>query len=281
VKILDMSVKAGKGGAFRFYGIGDLHLDLKTSDHDKIKQYVKQIASDKNAVAFAVGDYMDGTTPEHKFFDPDTIRGDVLDNMNQYTNYMLEMAERFLLPIVKAGVPLVLQEGNHDIRAGHKYVGFVSMLAGVLRRSTGSSEVYYAGQEALTRLKVEVGGRNQVLGVYSAHGAGGGGKPGGKINKHLDTVTHIADADIYLRGHVEEGDIRITYRAGIPRTGHASLRYRPMAHYTAAGFATRRVESVEGYAARASMPSIDDGVQWLEVLLDAHGGQAKMRRHEL
>jgi hypothetical protein len=68
-------------GTVSLYAIGDTHLDLKTSDHDRIEKYVAHIAKDPQAVAVFVGDLLDGRVPGRKHFDADAVRLDFLERL--------------------------------------------------------------------------------------------------------------------------------------------------------------------------------------------------------
>jgi hypothetical protein len=212
----------------------------------------------------------DVTLPGHKFYDASTQRRDIVAMMDRYLNAMIEEAVDLFAPILAAGRPLILAEGNHDIRMHG--VNAVQMLVTLLNeraQSQGwSGRALYAGGEALIRVRVVYDSgkkpKSNVFTVYLAHGTGGGMQPGGKVNR-ATWQAHIADADVYLRGHVEEADIRIVDRYRLPTKGDLRLLTRPVAYYTAAGWATRRRAGVVDYAGRKSLPTVDRSVEWLEI----------------
>src|SRR5690348_17495156 len=89
-------------GALSVYAIGDTHLDLKTSDHDRIAAYIAHIAKDPCSVAVFVGDLLDGRVPGRKHFDSDAVRLDFLSNLKSYVNHGLDVAEDLFKPLIKA-----------------------------------------------------------------------------------------------------------------------------------------------------------------------------------
>jgi DNA repair exonuclease SbcCD nuclease subunit len=119
-------------GTVSLYAIGDTHLDLKTSDHDRIEKYVAHIAADPQAVAVFVGDLLDGRVPGRKHFDADAVRLDFLERLKSYVNHGLEVAEGLFRPLIKAKVPLVCVSGNHD-----DYLEEIGLTAELVRRLGG------------------------------------------------------------------------------------------------------------------------------------------------
>ena len=279
---------ATNAGRWRCYGIGDPHLEKATHDRRRFRKYIRQIASDPHGLAICVGDVFDVTLPSHKFYRAGTQRADVVAQMDAYLNRMVEEAVDEFAPILEAGLPLIIAEGNHDIRL--QGVNAIQLLVGQLNskaRDEGwTGRAQYAGGEALIRVRAKLKDSDYayIYTVYLAHGAGGGSQPGGKVNR-ATWQAHIADADIFLRGHVEEADIRIVDRYGVNKKGELRLVSRPVAYYTAAGWATKRRQGVVDYPGVKSLPPVDRGVMWLDVQLPrpganriAHGG--KMRRVE-
>lgn len=271
--ILDLPVIAAKWEnrtVWPLFGIGDPHLDKASTNRERLKAYVDLIAATGNVgFAHCVGDVFDGTTPSHRFFSTSTIRPEDALAMDEYVHHMIEEAVQVFLPILVAGKPLTITEGNHDLRL--KNIGFIQLLVAALNREAAARQAagraYYLGGEALIRVRAALADqpeRNATWVVYTAHGAGGGMWPGGKVNRATQQA-HIADADIFIRGHVEEQDVRILDRYAVPRRGDVRLVMRPVCYYTCAGYATERRVGVVDYSGRASMMPVDRTIRYLEV----------------
>lgn len=256
---LGMEVKSehtGRG-AFRFYPIGDLHLDSRTTDQARIKSYISHIADDPHAVYVVVGDLVDGTTPSHRFFEPGTIRPEIVTEMGQYVRLMIEELTELFLPL--ANKPGLFIQGNHDIRKGIEWSGIVQHVA----MNVGAR---YGGDECMVRLRASRGDGStncHVWTVYAHHGAGGGMFPGGKTNRAQNTIGVLADADIYVRGHVHDSDVRIIHKYGVSKSGEVRLTKRPRAFVTAPSFSPDRTQGVNNYAGRKGYPPNDQGIMFL------------------
>lgn len=262
MKVIGIEVETeakNSSAAWRLYPIGDPHLDTEACDENRLKRYLQLIADDPCSAWILVGDVIDGTTPAHKFFESGALKADVLKNMDRYVDFMLEYSTE-VFGVLKDR-PGVVIEGNHDIRGSNRWSGFAGMLA----RKLGAN---YGSAEALIQVRAQSLGNNdsaRLWNIYAAHGDGGGMFPGGKVNRHQNTVVHIADADIYVRGHVHDSDVRIIPRYGLTQRGIPRLRKRPVAYVTAGGFNTERLLDVEGYVARKSLPPTDDGLIYLQI----------------
>ena len=277
------------GGRWRFYPIGDLHVDAAATDRDKIKRYIARIAADPNAFWVCVGDLVDGTTPSHKWFEVGAVAPDVLVNMDRYVSHAMLELENLLAPLAK--VPGVMIQGNHDIRhGGTLWSGLVWEIARRLNENHGGS-VQYGGDECMVRLHVapNTSAKNTQTGTYvyvihAFHGAGGGMYPGGKVNRYENTIGKLTDADIMVRGHVHDSDIRIIPQYTVTRgRGRARLKEKRRAFITAPAFWPARKEGLNNYASRKGYPPNDDGILILNLECPDRRGKhdGRMWREEL
>lgn len=259
-------------GRFACFAIGDLHSDSLAFREDRLKRYVRFITRYAGqAVAVCVGDYANGQTPGHKHFDTDATRPDYLTNMDSYVRHSLAHNERLLKPLSEAGIPVVFVEGNHDRMMG--WVGYTAMLAD---RVGGT----YLGGAGLVRVLSRVGAKSTGYYssvVYAHHGSKGGGSPGPKVNAMQALIT-AWDADIYIAGHVHDGDLRVIPRYGIgPRSaGGPEIKRRHIALYRAPSFLDRVPANITTYPDRKEYGTQDEGLQWLSV----HPRHGVMKRHE-
>lgn len=263
--LVDIEKITTGGGAVSIYAIGDTHLDLKTSDHGRFKQYVAHIVKDPCAVAVFVGDLLDGRVPGRKHFDADAVRLDFLGNLKSYVNHGLEIATDLFRPLIKAGVPLVCVSGNHD-----DYLEEIGLTAEFVRRLGGSAR--YLGGEGFVRVRTGtkrksgsgVDGAWYSTAIYATHGHGGGRTPGPKVNAIQRTFEWV-DADVVIAGHVHDGMIRIIPSYGIRERGTLELVKRPRVMYRAPGFVRRSIQNVVTYTGKKGFPATDEGLQWVRL----------------
>lgn len=248
-------------GAISVYAIGDTHLDLKTSDHDRIESYFKHIAKDPCAVAVFVGDLLDGRVPGRKHFDSDAVRTDFLEHLKSYVNHGLEVAEGLFKPLIKAKVPVICVSGNHD-----DYLEEIGLTAELVRRLGGSAR--YLGGEGFIRINATSAKRRDrsayTVKLYATHGYGGGRRPGAKINQ-MQHLYEWVDADVVIAGHVHDGSIRIIPSYTVQEKGNLALVTRPRVMYRAPSFVRRAIQGVVTYAGRKSFPSTDEGLQYVRL----------------
>jgi UDP-2,3-diacylglucosamine pyrophosphatase LpxH len=290
MNILDLEVQTEPVdvGRWRLYPVGDLHLDEKSTDRKRLKRYLEHIAADPYSIWVLVGDLISGTTPSHGWFTVEPVAADVLVNMDRYVAYTMLELEHTLQPLV--GRPGIVIQGNHDLRRGIQWSGLCWEIA---RRLNDKSDapVLYGGDECLVRVRAREnrskGSKSKpncwLYTVHAHHGAGGGMYPGGKINRFENTVGKLTDADILVRGHVHDSDIRIVPIYTVTRKGKARLKERQRAFVTAGSFAPARTEGVNDYASRKGYPPNDQGIMYLNIALPARhsGHDGKMWRSEL
>src|SRR6185312_4751972 len=183
----------------------------------------------KSAICLFVGDAMEGRTPGMKHFDAASVRPEFLTNLDSYIKTSLDFNQRLLSPIVKAGIPLIILEGNHD--RFQEYAGYAAMLADRCKAT-------YLGGEGFVRVTTGRKGQQYTTVIYAAHGTGGGKRPGSKVNT-MQAFTEWVDADVIVQGHVHDGDVRIIHKIGIPSKGGLGLVKRPIVLYRAPSFVER------------------------------------------
>ena len=275
---------AASGSKWRFYVIGDPHVDNVATDLPRLERYIKLISEDPHGVYVIIGDVVDGTTASHFFWDPRAVRDDVVLNQDEYIARMMLELEELFAPL--KGKPGVVMCGNHDIRkGGTKWSGISWYLAQKLGAQYGDYEclvrITARGRGAKTDTAK---GRGIVWTAYCFHGAGGGMLPGGKVNRFQRDALITADADIYCRGHVGDNFIRILPRYGVTRKGNPPrLIERPVAQLTQGGFQKSRVENRITYVNRKGYTPTDETIYYLEITnpvpgrdrSNGHGGRIR------
>lgn len=257
VMSLDVQTDGDKRGSWRLHVIGDLHLDDIATDQKRIADHIAFIASDPCSIYVVVGDLVTGSTPGHKFFDTSVIRPSVLRQMNRYVDHMVDELVELFKPLQdRSGIWF---QGNHDIRKGIDYSGIVGRVAS----ETGGR---YGGDEALVRICAPRpdGTNTQIWKLHGYHGGGTSGAfPGSKVNRFQHTVGVLVDADLHVRGHVHDSDIRIINKTSVSASGKTRLTTSPRAFITAPSYAPDRTEGVHGYAGQKGMPPLDHGCQFV------------------
>lgn len=266
--LIDIEKVTTGHGAISVYAIGDTHLDLKTSDHARLKQYIQHIIKDPHAVAIFCGDLLDGRVPGRKHFDADSVRLDFLGNLKSYVNHGLEVACHLFDPLVKANVPVCCVSGNHD-----DYMEEIGLTAEFVRRLGGSAR--YLGGEGFVRVrtgtprprrkgKEEFNDCWYTTKIYATHGYGGGRRPGAKINQ-MQHLYEWVDADVVIAGHVHDGMVRIIPSYSVKERGALELVKRPRVMYRAPGFVQRAIAGTVTYSGRGMYPTTDEGLQYVRL----------------
>lgn len=170
--------------------MADLHIGDPNSDFKLIQERIEYIKNTPNAFCILNGDLMDTAVSASV---GDTY-GAVLQPMEQ-----LKQCVKIFEPI-KDKILAVLP-GNHEHRV-YKADGLD--MTEVMCSQLGIPEKYSA-TTALVFVRFgkrseKYHGRPQLYTIYATHGAGGGRKEGGKVNRLADLAS-IVDADIYIHAH--------------------------------------------------------------------------------
>ena len=292
MNVLDVTVKTERvnSGQFRVYPIGDLHLDAAATDRSRLNTYIQKIAADPYSFWVLVGDLLDGTTPSHRWFEISAVAPDVLINMDRYIAHSMLELEHCLAPL--ATRPGVVIQGNHDLRPGGTlWSGLCWEITRRLNEVKDSAQIQYGGDECLIRLRAPEQRSGGAKGkdnhffytIHVHHGAGGGIYPGGKVNRFENTISKLTDADIMIRGHVHDSDIRIVPYYTVTRRGPVRLKEKKRVYITAPAFWPGRKEGLNNYASRKGYPPNDEGIMYLNIELPSRKGRhdGKMWRSEL
>lgn len=178
-------------GIIEIHPMADLHMGDPNSDFKLIMERIEYIKNTPNAYCILNGDLMDTATSASV---GDTY-GAVLQPMEQ-----LKQCVKIFEPI-KDKILAVLP-GNHEHRV-YKADGLD--MTEIMCAQLGIPEKYSPTTALLfVRFgKQKHGGRCGkpfLYTLYVTHGAGGGRKEGGKVNRLADLAS-ICDADCYIHGH--------------------------------------------------------------------------------
>ncbi len=174
--------------------IGDVHIGDEFSDEKLFNDVVSYILEKPNRFVILNGDLMDMA-----------LTMSVSDSYGaKYSPAkQIQKVAEILRPI-KDRILGVLG-GNHEFRT-YKYTGidvthYLSVELGIQDRFSDNSFVLFikVGRSENSRPSKT---KQQVYSIFVQHGSGGGRKNGAKLNKLNDSGGIIADADIFIMGHV-------------------------------------------------------------------------------
>lgn len=169
--------------------LADLHIGDLHSNGEKILEWLKYIEETPNCYAILNGDLMD-TAIKTSIGD---IYGSTLRPMEQ-----LQQCIKLFEPI-KSKI-LAVTGGNHEARIyRNDGLDVTQMMCNQLGLECYSPEsamifIQFGMQSGHHKFQP------MLYSIYCVHGAGGGRKEGGKINRVVD-LANIIDADIFIHSH--------------------------------------------------------------------------------
>ena len=185
--------------------MSDLHLGDTMSDYKGIMERIEYIKNTPNAYCILDGDLMDTAIA--------TSVGDTY-GANIQPMEQLKLCVKIFEPI-KDKILAVLP-GNHENRVyrsdGIDITQIMCSQLGLQGRYSSTTALLFVrfGEQNGKRHN-----RRMLYTIYVTHGAGGGRKEGGKVNRLAD-LANIVDADIYVMGHthlpavLKEGFFRVS-----------------------------------------------------------------------
>lgn len=167
----------------------DLHIGDAQCDYKGILDRLEYVKNTPNAYVILDGDLMDTAIANSV---GDTY-GASIQPMDQLTHCVK------LFEPIRDKVLGVLP-GNHENRVyRHDGIDITQVMCSQL-----GLQDKYSPTTALLFVRFgrnsERHGRRQLYTVYCTHGAGGGRRPGGKVNR-LEDLAGIVDADVYIHAH--------------------------------------------------------------------------------
>lgn len=170
--------------------MADLHIGDAQCDYKGILERLEYIKNTPNAYVILDGDLMDTAIANSV---GDTY-GAKLQPMEQ-----LKHCVKLFEPI-KNKILAVLP-GNHENRVyRHDGIDITQLMCSQLGLQDKYSPTTALLFVRFGKKTCEHHGRRQLYTIYVTHGAGGGRRPGGKVNR-LEDLAGIVDADIYCHAH--------------------------------------------------------------------------------
>jgi hypothetical protein len=235
-----------KSNDVNLYFRGDVHLGSKQSDNTAWEISNQRIKDDPKAFDFGMGDYVDSIVAKDKRYDPfnkDTRFESVDDAFIFFEDRYRELKD-------KSGGLLV---GNHE----WKLIQYSEM--NEIKKMCRRFQIPYLSYSALVRLDFPNG---NALQGFIAHGAGGGRKVGGKLNRLDEVKGKFVDIDFAVYGHTHELATRPT-----PVLNIRNRRINSRIIHTAysGSFLRNYVPETLGYGERALYDPLPVGYVWLEI----------------
>lgn len=175
-----------EGDRISLIPINDIHYGSLSCNREKFEEYLDYILKSPDTYTTGVGDLIENAT---KF----SVGMAMYEETSHLPDQLEYIAEK-LRPLVKAKKIFGLQPGNHEYR--------LSVLSGLDPMAILAKwlEIPYLGWQAYWSFDVD-GERYKAL---TYHGAGGSVTKGGKLNNVRKMKEIMADADIYVMGHVHD-----------------------------------------------------------------------------
>lgn len=171
--------------------MADLHIGDAHCDYKGILERLEHIKNTPNAYVILDGDLMDTA-----------ISTSVGDTYGATLSPMEQLKECVkLFEPIRDRILCVLP-GNHENRVyrtdGLDVTQLMCSQLGLQDRYSPTTALLFVRFGEQSRRASD--GRRQLYTIYVTHGAGGGRRPGGKVNR-LEDLAGIADADIYVHAH--------------------------------------------------------------------------------
>jgi hypothetical protein len=245
---------------FRIYPIGDLHINLRTHQDTRLRNYISMVKDDPAGVVFLMGDVSDSRAKNHKFFDPEMIHSRYrVEDVDIMEDLILEELEDTLAPIANkiAGV----------LRGNHHLAGFTRRLCRYLQKHHGSEAVDY-GNRGMVRVKLynpdRMGHAELSYVVFLTHVDSGSSLPGAQFNRQIRRSMSW-DADLYLSAHSHRSSAFKNPRFGLPSRGALALERRESVHINAGAFLEPYASGYDSYADAKDLPVTSDTLYYAEV----------------
>lgn len=189
--------------------IGDVHIGGKDCDKKLLDDCIDKIARDENHYWIGMGDFGEFINFRDKRFDSHELDPEIqAQDLCDLPKIQSDMIARRLLKIKDKCLGLLC--GNHEetIRLRHEQDIHSNLCSAMYERDNKwgiqSPLGYDLGYSAIIRLRINRAGRSRTFPIYVHHGAGGGRKTGGKINRLEDVANTFPFCGMYLMGHVHD-----------------------------------------------------------------------------
>ncbi len=194
MKIIDFEIEIPKGKtSIEIVIVGDVHRGNSFFDEELWKLYYEGtkghegFKTDKLTYVLCIGDLME------------TALKDSLgvQDQSEWIEDQYLWTKDWLKPVQEDGRLIALLEGNHEKRATRNWLRTTRLLSKEL-------DVPYAEGLMIINILLRKGEKIRKYKLCAAHGAGSSRTVGGKVNSIMRMQKIVADADIYVMGHLHD-----------------------------------------------------------------------------
>ena len=202
-----------RSDTIKLWNISDVHLLSRGCDEQALERDLAAISEDPHSFWIGGGDYAEFIGNGDKRFDPSSVAEWVpLKKLGDLAKYSMEIVRDYFMPIRHKCLGLLL--GNHEYKClqHNAQQGLHSWLCEELGvRNLGYSAMFHLIFVRTSRTRKPVLKASPPINkhcawgvrVFAHHGAGGGGTPGGKLNR-LGKFMDAFDCDLAFMGHIHE-----------------------------------------------------------------------------
>ena len=223
--------------------LSDLHIGLNGFREDVFDELLKEL-DDPNTYWIGGGDYVEGRNPKAKYFDYDE---NTMSVQEQYDHFFEKIAPY-------KDKCLGLHVGNHE-RALIKEATLDPLRSYCLQNGIP----YLGNGTALTTIKRG----NKKYTICTLHGAGGGSKVGGNVNKVYDYLMNF-EADTVICGHYHRLSHTVGTKPYVDEFGKQRWKYTNIV--LSGSMLEGYSEKGAGYAEQMMLPPLCIG--WARIKLD-------------
>ena len=185
-----------------FLLVSDIHYDAIGCDRKLIKKHLDQ-AVERNAGIFLLGDTVDLMQgKKDKRAAKHALRPNYM--FDDYLGAVMEDAAKFLAPYAKN--IMFISQGNHELGyKKHHEIDPLSILATHIKADTGIRPIiapYTGWMQFKCEFDSGTGGRRKTVRLKYHHGTGTGGAVVTKGAINSNRAVSMAEADVYVRGHI-------------------------------------------------------------------------------
>lgn len=245
---------------WRLYPLGDVHMGNRGCHLRLFRQNVETIAEDERCGVILMGDQIDAIGPSDPRFD-----ASVLDDRSMTLSDLAAIGEALYGSFVTEVEPirsriLVALMGNHEqkLMVHHNQAWLHSHFCRDIDAINGGMSGLF---DLLFR---DPAGKTARFRIYAHHGSGAAATPGGKMNR-LVKFMDMADADIFLVGHVHEQLDHVRTRITANRTC-TKLGHRDEVGVLTGTYLRTYTQGVCGYGERAGYHPTSVGSPVIEIV---------------
>ena len=185
-----------------FLLVSDIHYDAIGCDRKLIKKHLDQ-AVERNAGIFLLGDTVDLMQgKKDKRAAKHALRPNYM--FDDYLGAVMEDAAKFLAPYAQN--IMFISQGNHELGyKKHHEIDPLSILATHIKADTGIRPIiapYTGWMQFKCEFDSGTGGRRKTVRLKYHHGTGTGGAVVTKGAINSNRAVSMAEADVYVRGHI-------------------------------------------------------------------------------